>query len=167
MRARRRMRENFSLPEAFSRKRCYQHRSLVFPSYMRDTERQADRSCTGGGWLIGRKNEREKKKRNGSGKREEVATYDDEKGQGAGLQRLTTLIYVCIYRQVHQCNILVHTTHVDTRIRCVYYARMYVHNVHEEALHIRVWTGSRSRLMLHNIGRHHWNKPSGINLNVF
>lgn len=24
-----------------------------------------------------------------------------------------------------------------------------------------------SRLMLHNIGRHHWSKPGGINLNVF
>lgn len=25
----------------------------------------------------------------------------------------------------------------------------------------------RSHLMLHNIGRHHWRKPAGINLNVF
>lgn len=114
--------------------------------------------------LAERKNEGEKKKEAAAGEKG-TPIYDGERGQGAGLRRIYTAD--------------TYTTGTSMYVRT--YVYMYIYIVEDagdhacarayvRASYVRSFYYSRtpgSRLMLHNIGRHHWSKPGGINLNVF
>jgi len=132
-----------------------------------------------GKWLAARKNERERERERGRREKERKK----EKEAAAGEKRASWYIQ---RRKGSGGWSSACTPRICTPTRQVHIDGTYVH-IHSHRLRggsrvctrtraHRTWVGSTirartrpagSRLMLHNIGRHHWNKPGGINLNVF